>query len=377
MDIKWTVIVLALLSMAMFIPTAMGQADHGPSLTVTYPPDGLVTKAVTVTVNGTTNGTSITVNGVKATLTAKNYTLQVAIHEGTNSLLIQASDAGGNKTAKAITVVRDTAPPVIAVTSPHFPLVTNKRTIPVEGYVEKGCRVDASNPFASYPWQSVLVLGDAFSFDISLGGWFNGTVDQNMSIVWQVRATDPAGNERTINLPFRFDDHLNLTVTTRFDHDYHLNATESKDLIETYYDRIYIEGKTDPGANVTVNGNPIKVLANGSFVTYVDLKLGKNNISIAVTDEAGNNLTGYLNVKRYFWEPFVVPVEMAGTLLILGLLFGTVGGFYYGRHKERAAQAKTRAKAEEAARIAQRAQRPKATAPPKPKAEVPEHPEKI
>ena len=366
MDRKVMVIVLAILTVALLPPTVTGQADHGPSLTVTYPPDGLVTRETDIRVNGTSNGTTVTINGLEAVLVAQRYYKLILLNEGTNSILILASDAGGNITAKAITVTVDTVPPVIAVKSPRVPLVTNLRTIHIEGVVEKGCSVTVQGKAAT-------VTGDTFVADASIG---------NSTTAISVRATDQAGNYRDLRLPIRFDDQLNLTVTTRFDHDYHLNATESKDLIETYYDRIYLEGKTDPGANVTVNGNPIKVLANGSFVTYVDLKLGKNNISIAVTDEAGNNVTGYLDVKRYFWEPFVVPVEMAGTLLILGLIFGTVGGYFYGRHNERKAQAAKRAKAEEAARAAQRAARPpvkppKAPAPPKPRAEMPEKPETI
>jgi hypothetical protein len=322
----------------------------------------MVTNADTITIWGTTNGTSVTIDDIPATLSHGNFTAVEPLIEGPNLIFIVAHDAGGNTTTTWFTILRDSIPPVVAITSPIFPLQTNRTSIHVEGIVERECKVEING-------KAVNVTADTFSADVQM--------NRNITMV-EVKATDRAHNIRQVDYPVTYDDQLNLTVTTRFDHDYHLNATESKDLIETYYDRIYIEGKTDPGANVTVNGNPIKVSANGSFMTYVDLKLGKNNISIAVTDEAGNNLTGYLDVKRYFWEPFVVPVEMAGTLLILGLIFGTVGGYYYGRHNERKAQALKRTKAEEAARAAQRAQRPpKAPAPPKPKAEMPETPENI
>jgi hypothetical protein len=354
MDRKGTTLMMVILAIALLLPT-VGGAHTGPSLNVAYPPDGLVTKATTITVNGTTDGTSVKVNGLSAAMTGENFSLQISLTEGTNSLLVEALDAGGNTTDKAITVTRDTNLPVIAVTSPRFPLLTNKHMVHIEGVVEKGCTV-------SIDGKSATVTDDTFSADANIG---------NNTTALLLKATDPAGNERSINLPVRFYDKLNMSITTRFDHDYKLNATESKELIETYYDRIFIDGKTDPGANATVNGNPIKVLADGSFSTFVELKLGKNNITITVTDEAGNNVTGYLNVKRYYWEPFTVPVELAGSLLILGLAFGTVGGHYHGRHKERKVQAEAKRKAQAEAI---KAAKPKAQGTPKPDHPAPPKP---
>jgi uncharacterized Zn-binding protein involved in type VI secretion len=357
MDRKGTALMMGLLALALLLPTVAGQGGThtGPSLNVVYPPDGLVTKATTMTVNGTTDGTSVKVNGLSASRNGKNFSLQISLIEGTNTILIETFDAYGNITDKAITVTKDTVPPVISVTRPLFPLLTNKHTVHIEGVIEKGCKVSVDG-------RPGTVTDDTFAADASLG---------NNTTTLLLKATDPAGNERAFSLPVRFYDKLNMSITTRFDHDYKLNATESKELIETYYNRIYINGKTDPGANATVNGNPIKVLADGSFETFVELKLGKNNITITVTDGAGNNVTGHLNVKRYYWEPFTVPVELAGSLLILGLAVGTIGGHYHGRHKERKVQAEAKRKAQaEAAKAA----RPKAQGTPKPEHAAPPKP---
>jgi len=350
MDRTLTALALVLLSLALLLPTVSVQgASSGPSLIVTYPSDGFATKSSTVTVNGTTNGTLITINGVNAPLNAKNFILQVSLNEGTNSLLIVAKDAGGNTTSKALTVFKDTLAPVVSVTKPSFPLMTDQTSLHIEGVVEKGSTVTANGKAAT-------VSSDTFSADVPL--------DHNVTAL-TIKATDSAGNERTVTYPVTFDDQLNLTFTTRFEQDYYFNSTESKDLIETYYERIFIDGKTDPGATIIINGSPVKVLDNGSFTEMVELKMGKNNLSIIAKDAAGNNVTQYLNVKRYKYEPFVVPVEVAGMLLILGLGVGTAGGFFLGRSKERKAQAKAKQKAaEEASKAKQKSQAPKSQSPP-------------
>jgi hypothetical protein len=351
MDRNLTALALVFLSIALMLPTVSVQgASSGPSLIVTYPSDGFVTKSSTVTVNGTTNGTSVTINGVSAALSAKTFLLQITLNEGTNSLLIVAKDGGGNMTAKALTVVKDSVAPIVSVTSPSFPLLTNQASVHIVGVVEKGSTITANGKAAT-------VSADTFSADVPL--------DHNVTAL-TIKATDLAGNERTVIYPIAFDDQLNLTFTTRFEHDYYFNYTESKELIETYYDRIFIDGKTDPGASLIINGNPVKVLDNGSFTEMVELKMNSNNISIIAKDAAGNNVTDHINVKRYKYEPFVVPVEVAGMLLIIGIGAGTVGGFFIGRSKERKAQAKAKQKAfEEANKARQKAQAPKPQVPPK------------
>jgi hypothetical protein len=351
MDRTLTALALVFVSLALLLPAGSVQgASSGPSLTVTYPPDGFITRSSTVTVNGTTDGTSVTINGLPASLSLKAYNLQVPLNEGPNSLLVLAKDASGNTTSKALTVVKDTVAPVVSVTSPSFPLLTNRTFLHIQGVVEKGSSVIANGKAAA-------VSADTFSADVA--------VDHNVTALI-IKATDLAGNERTVSYPVTFDDSLNLTFSTRFEHDYYFNYTKSKELIETYYDRIFIDGKTDPGASIIINGNPVKVLDNGSFTEMVELKMGSSNISIVAKDAAGNNVSDFINVKRYKYEPFLVPVEVAGMLLILGLIAGSVGGWFVGRHKERKVQAAAKQKAaEEAYQARKKAQAQKPEAPPK------------
>ena len=346
---------LVLITLVLSVPLSFGdsgRASNGPSLIIDGPNCiNCYTRADSFTVNGTTNGTSVTINGIPVTLIGGKFSATAPLFEGPNYIYLVAKDAGGNATTREFFIMKDTIPPVVALTNPNFPLQTNKKSIHVDGIVERNCTVEINGNAANG-------TTDTFSADIEL----NRTIT---SLI--VKASDRAGNIRTVIYPVTFDDQLNLTYTTRFEHDYYFNYSESNKLIETYYNRIFIDGKTDPGTNIVINGSPVKVLDNGNFTAMVELKMGSNNISIVAKDAAGNNVTKYLRVKRYLYQPDAVPLEVAGLLLILGIAAGTVGGYFIGRSKERKAQAAAKQKAAEEAYQARKkaAQAAKTIAPPK------------
>jgi len=338
-------VVLASALLLAVLPAPAIASGNGPSLTVVNPTPGLITKATTLRINGTTDGTSVTVNGLNADKTGKNFSLQVALAEGPNTFLLVASDAQGNTTAQSVTVVRDTTAPVVVVTSPTFPLVTNKKALHIAGTVETGCTILVNGTAAT-------VAGSTFSADLVL--------NSNITNI-SVKATDLAGNERALTFLVKYDVTVSLVYRVNFG-TWKLNETESKDEIWVYDDVVTVKGTTDPGSTVTIDGRPATVTPNGTFEGNARLKVGRNNISVKTTDPAGNNATGYLNIKKL--EPFTVPVELAGGLLIIGLCAGTIGGYFIGRSKERKVQAKAKQKAAEAARAALRP--PKSPAPAQP-----------
>ena len=58
---------------------------------------------------------------------------------------------------------------------------------------------------------------------------------------------------------------------------------------ETFRSRLArVEGKADPGARVTVGGQPVAVAADGTFTADVPLVEGVNQIEVAATDSVGN-----------------------------------------------------------------------------------------
>ena len=95
-----------------------------PTLNITAPVAGLITASASQTVAGTTNDAtsspvtiSITLNGVDqgAVTVASNgsFTKSVTLREGSNTIVVTATDAAGQKTTVSRTVTLDTSVPVI------------------------------------------------------------------------------------------------------------------------------------------------------------------------------------------------------------------------------------------------------------------------
>jgi hypothetical protein len=322
---------LLMLSLSLALFSAPASAA-GPSLDITAPSDGLVTRTSTISVTGTTDGTNVTVNGAKASLIADNFTHQVQLAEGPNTILVVAEDASGNTTTRAVSVVLDTVLPAFSVMGPVLvppngpvpTLETNLTMVDVTGVVEKGTTISANGVQAT-------ITGYGYLAQVPL--------DANVTSI-VVTATDPAGNTASTTVPVIFDDQIDLNATLV---DEYWDKEEKRYL--TYYDRTEVKGTTDPGNNVTINGIPVELEDDGSFKTEVLLDVGREFIVIEARDRAGNNMTVQYEIERLEWTPFVVPVELAVILLIIGLVLGSYGGMVLGRHRERKAQQKKRMEA--------------------------------
>ena len=95
-----------------------------PTLNITAPVAGLITASASQTVAGTTNDAtsspetiSITLNGVDqgavTVVSNGSFTKSVTLREGSNTIVVTATDAAGQKATVSRTVTLDTSVPVI------------------------------------------------------------------------------------------------------------------------------------------------------------------------------------------------------------------------------------------------------------------------
>jgi LPXTG-motif cell wall-anchored protein len=66
----------------------------------------------------------------------------------------------------------------------------------------------------------------------------------------------------------------------------------------TEEDSVTVDGRTDVGANVTVNGEEAAINDKGLFSHKVDLEIGVQNITVISTDQAGNEAKIVNSVER-------------------------------------------------------------------------------
>jgi len=125
-----------------------------PEVTIVTPPDGTFTTVGPITVTGNvveTNLAGLTVNGVAATITGSQFTAEVGLIEGGNTITAEATDVLGRTGSATVNVVLDTTAPGVFITVPTSGFVTDASTITVSGIFDE-------------PLSSVTVNGLATTF---------------------------------------------------------------------------------------------------------------------------------------------------------------------------------------------------------------------
>ncbi len=111
-----------------------------PVVAITAPQQGAALNTRTITVSGSIDDptASVTVNGLSALSSGGTWTLEgFVLQEGSNTLLVEARDAAGNKGSANVTVILDTIPPVVTITAPLDALYTNMVQVAVTGTVNE------------------------------------------------------------------------------------------------------------------------------------------------------------------------------------------------------------------------------------------------
>lgn len=193
--------------------------------------------------------------------------------EGQHVLDFYAVDRQGHQSVVgSITLLVDTVAPILSIVSPADNAVLSSRTVTVSGATDVGGSVSVNGA-------AVLVdATGAFSTQMMLTG-------DSEAIV--VRSTDAAGNAAEKTLHVAFDS----TAPT-------LAVTTPKMFDKVYKLPLAVSGRTEPGAEVTVNGAVAPVQPDGAFETSVgNLADGTNIVSVKATDAAGNVTTRAISVS--------------------------------------------------------------------------------
>ena len=174
----------------------------------------------------------------------------------------------------------DVLPPQIPVLSP-LAEATNSATLKIEGYTESNVEVK-------------ILLNDAEATNTNSddGGLFKAEVKLspgNNKI--QVVAKDGAGNTsqsviKTINFDVKG---VEITVDS---------PRDGSEIFGQSNQNVTFSGKVSkPDASVNINGNYVRLDATEGFSSIVRLNQGDNNVSVKVTDQAGNTAEKIVKVK--------------------------------------------------------------------------------
>ena len=198
----------------------------------------------------------------------------VVAPEGIHTLYYYAVDKEAHKEEiRSVQIKLDTIPPQIVVIFPQDNSVLNSKTLVVKGVVDVGSMVKVNG-------NSVTVDG--------LGN-FEASVEVSSSPqLINITATDPAGNSAQKTLTV----YLDTTPP---------NLTIVKPVMFQQVSKLplIVEGMTEKGAKVTINGNVAEVKDDGTF-SFALQTLPEGElavIEIVSTDAAGNSIKKTMSVK--------------------------------------------------------------------------------
>src|SRR6266700_2280599 len=244
-----------------------------PVITISQPTNNFITREAQVGVAGSVQdetATTVRVNGQPASMSGTSFTATVPLAaEGNNVIHIVATDAAAHSTDSSRTVIHDTQPPVLTLTSPADGLITKDTTATVSGTV-----TDLT---------AVTVNVNGIPLPVDSTGAFHGAVALSEgSNILTVTATDAAGNATS-----------QVRTVTRDTHAPVLAVTAPTNGLITNHTPVTVSGSvTDVSAvTVAVNGTPFTVGADGHFTGSVALTEGANTLTTVATDAAGNATT--------------------------------------------------------------------------------------
>ncbi len=181
------------------------------------------------------------------------------------AMVLQASstDSAGHAgpMSSPYVLIIDQTPPDLTIDEPDQGALLNESPVLIKGQAEVGALVWIDG--------SSVSIDDQGSFERSVS--LSEGVD---SVI--VSAADAAGNRTSLPLIVRLD------TTAPF-----IELISPSDSLITQSTHVTVEGTTEIGASVTVQGAPVSVDATGAFNSVVGLTHGWNKIEIRAEDQAG------------------------------------------------------------------------------------------
>lgn len=163
-----------------------------PTLTITSP-TAAVTNGTGVTVAGQTEpGAAVRIAGTPATVgPTGTFSLFLSLPEGDHSIVVVATDIGGNTAMTTVEFTVDRTPPVLTLTSPTSGTTVSVASVQVSGTTEPG----------------VVLRVNGVQVDVGQGGSFSGLVALVAgSNTITAHARDAAGNQNTVTRTVSFVD---------------------------------------------------------------------------------------------------------------------------------------------------------------------------
>ena len=258
-----------------------------PVLNVAQPANNSITNATEISVSGTFSDqspTTITINGVPATVDGNSFSAIVPLSEGPNSLSIVATDTAGNRTEVARTVTRDTTAPVLSIETPADSSYTNANQIQISGTFSDAVSLTVNGT-------APVINGNSFTATVALPIEGANTIT--------VLASDAAGNQSEL---FHTINRDTISPTISLSHP-----------VEGEVNKLVLTSGTVTDASpltVTIDGTQVPT-EDGFFERKAEAPEGTRQVRVVATDAAGNTNEVVLSITVDLTAPLFSNVSPA------------------------------------------------------------------
>lgn len=273
-----------------------------PQITLTTPAPGQMADSPAFLVTGTVSEqgsgiASLTVNGTQAQVSGGTFSLEINLQEGDNAVTAVVTDRAGNQATAAGSVLLDTLPPALAVTTPGADLITNQPALTVAGTAS-----DSGSGLASVTinGQTVPVTGGAFALELTL---------QEGANTLTVTAADQVGHTTTVTRTVLLDTQQPVLTL----------VSPPEGWIHSSQPTITLETSDEPGGS-GVDLDTVSITLDGAeqaqgleitgstlaFTPQTPLADGTHVLAVTVRDRAGN-----LRGLSLTYKVDTVPPELA------------------------------------------------------------------
>jgi len=224
-----------------------------------------------VIITGTVNDPKvrIVVNGINAFIEKGVFSAKVNLNEGGNMITAVATDAFGNTGSDAVSIVIDTKPPFVEITSPSVSSLLNTKLVTVTGIVDKNAVTVTVGNKAGENYPAEITAGKFTAKDIKL--------DEGVNTI-TVKAVSLAGNVGKDSVRVTVDS-IPPKVT----------ITGPKDMTVTNKKMITVTGMVDKASAMVKVNNTLVQITRGVFtLSSLSLQEGANAITATAIDRAGN-----------------------------------------------------------------------------------------
>jgi hypothetical protein len=263
-----------------------------PRLVILQPKEGSVHNEADIVILGEYEpGATITINGLEREGTSGTLSEPFTLSEGSNTIVVVATDSAGNFATETRVVRLDRFSPTLTVLAPRDGLVTSSTSVDVEGDVEEGATATISvYRTGSNTIDEPITPGpdNTFSHKVDLEEGMNTIV---------VTAMDDAMNPTQVTRIVYVDTTSPIA-----------QITSPSDGTVTNKNTIRVVGTAEiEGITLYLNGK--QVFNDGTIDRYVSLNEGENVITLRAVDLIGNEYEDSVTVILDTQSPSVEPLR--------------------------------------------------------------------